>query len=56
LADRVDGEPTYDNVRQLCTAIYENAASVNSSGGGGIRGHLGMVMDAATYATIAAIA
>ena len=51
-ATKIQGEPSYDDIRQLCTVIYQNAASMNSSSGGGLHGHLGMVMDALTYATL----
>ena len=51
-ATKIHGQPTYDDIRQLRTIIYQNAASVNSTMGGGQHGHLGMVMDATTYATI----
>ena len=51
-ATKIHGEPAYDDIRQLRTVIYQNAASVNSDLGGGLHGHLGMVMDANTYATL----
>ena len=53
-ATKITGEPSYDDLRQLRTVIYQNAASVNSSLGGGNHGHLGMIMDAPTYATLTA--
>ena len=49
-ATKITGEPTYDDIRQLRTIIYQNAASVSTNLGGGNHGHLGMVMPAITYA------
>ena len=51
-ATKIHGQPSYDDIRQLRTVIYQNAAAINSALGGGQHGHLGMVMDATTYATI----
>lgn len=51
-AAKIQGEPTYDDIRHLRTTIYQNAASVPSANGGGNHGHLGMVMDATTYASL----
>ena len=49
-ASKIHGEPTYEDIRQHRTTIYQNAASVNTHLGGGNHGHLGMVMPAVTYA------
>ena len=49
---KIQGEPSYDDIRQLRTVIYQNAASIHSDLGGGMHGHLGMVMDDTTYATL----
>ena len=49
---KITGQPAYDDIRQLRTVIYQNAASIASARGGGQHGHLGMVMDDATYATL----
>jgi hypothetical protein len=51
-ATKIGGEPSYDDIRQLRTIIYQNAASFNTNLGGGNHGHLGMVMPAVTYAGI----
>jgi hypothetical protein len=48
-AIKITGEPCYNDIRQLRTVIYENAASYNTPLGGGNHGHLGMVMPALTY-------
>lgn len=49
---KIQGEPSYDDIRQLRMVIYQNAASIHSNLGGGLHGHLGMVMDDNTYATL----
>jgi hypothetical protein len=51
-APKITGQPAYNDIRQLRTVIYRNAASIASARGGGQHGHLGMVMDNATYATL----
>ena len=53
-ATKIQGEPTYDDLRQLREVLYHNAASVHSDRGGGLHGHLGMIMDDVNYATISA--
>jgi hypothetical protein len=49
---KITGQPAYDDIRQLRTVIYHNAASIPSERGGGQHGHLGMVMNNAIYATL----
>jgi hypothetical protein len=49
---KITGQPAYDDIRQLRTVIYHNAASIPSERGGGQHGHLGMVMNDAIYATL----
>jgi len=51
-ANKITGEPCYNDIRQLRTVIYENAASYNTPLGGGNHGHLGMVMPALNYANV----
>ena len=51
-ATKIQGEPTYDDLRQLREVLYHNAASVHSEQGGGLNGHLGMIMDDIDYATV----
>jgi hypothetical protein len=51
-AIKITGEPCYNDIRQLRTVIYENAASYNTPLGGGNHGHLGMVMPALNYANV----
>ena len=51
-ANKISGEPSYNDIRQLRATIYQNAASVDSPFGGGNHGHLGMVMEETTYASL----
>ena len=50
---RVHGQPTYETLQTLATEIKANAASVPSTLGGGQYGHLGLVLSADRYATLA---
>ena len=50
---RVHGQPTYDTLQTLSTELKANAASVPSTLGGGSYGHLGLVLSADRYATLA---
>jgi hypothetical protein len=50
---RVHGQPTYDTLQTLSTEIKANAATVPSTLGGGSYGHLGLVLSADRYATLA---
>ena len=43
------GQPNFEKLRALKKALKANAASVQSDLGGGIYGHLGLVLDDATY-------
>jgi hypothetical protein len=47
------GQPTYDSLKTLSKQLKANAASVPSALGGGIYGHLGLVMSPQRYATLA---
>jgi hypothetical protein len=49
---KIEGQPNYDDLRALRETLYRNAASVPSTRGGGAHGHLGMLMEPATYATL----
>ena len=46
---KIIGQPTFDKLRALKKALKANAASVQSDLGGGMFGHLGLVLDDATY-------
>ena len=50
---KVHGKPTYESLQTLATEVKANAGSVPSTAGGGANGHLGMVLSAARYATLA---
>jgi hypothetical protein len=45
----IPGKPTAATIRQLKKEIYANARSVHSDRGGGLNGHLGLVMPTAAY-------
>ena len=49
------GKPTYDQIDKVETKMKTNAASVATELGGGVHGHLGMLMSEAEYATISRI-
>jgi len=51
--DKITDQPTYGQLKALRETIYANAASVPTTLGGGQHGHLGMTMEAATYASLA---
>ena len=46
---KITGQPTFQTLQPLKTALCHNARSVASLQGGGNRGHLGLVMPAAQY-------
>ena len=48
----ISGEPTFQTLKDLKDELRANAASVPSDLGGGIYGHLGLVLSAAEYAPI----
>ena len=50
--DKIHGEPTYDTIKRLHNQVKANAASVPSSLGGGMFGHLGLVLSPRAYALI----
>ena len=49
---KIHGEPTYDTIKLLHDQIKANAASVRSSLGGGLYGHLGLVLSPTEYAMV----
>ena len=53
---KIEGQPTYDDLRRLRDALYANAAAIPSTQGGGNHGHLGMIMDPVVYATLSPVA
>ena len=46
---KIVGTPTYERLRNMKKLLKANAASVQSDLGGGAYGHLGLVLDDATY-------
>ena len=50
---KIVGEPTLDSIQKLEEEVQENASMVDTSLGGGNHGHLGMVMAAPEYLTLA---
>jgi hypothetical protein len=50
---KVHGQPTYESLQTISTELKANAASVPSTLGGGLYGHLGLVLSPGRYATLA---
>ena len=48
---KIDGKPTYESLKELKDVLIENAASIESTRGGGNHGLLGLVVTPAEYAT-----
>ena len=49
---KIHGEPTFHNLKDLKDELRANAASVPSNLGGGLYGHLGLVLDATEYINV----
>ena len=52
---RIQGQPSYQDLSILRTALYKLAAQVPSALGGGLCGHIGLIMDPNTYTTLSNI-
>ena len=52
----IPGEPDYDCISQLDKIMYGNAATLPTTLGGGAHGHVGLIMKATLYVTLAATA
>ena len=50
---KIQGRPTYESLQTLSKQIKANATSVPSTIGGGLYGHLGLVLSASKYANLA---
>ena len=50
---KVHGQPVYESLQHLATEIKANASSVPSTLGGGLYGHLGLIVSDERYATLA---
>jgi hypothetical protein len=49
---KVHGEPTYESLQEIKDEIKANAASVESELGGGVNGHLGLVLTPEEYTRV----
>lgn len=49
---RIHGKPTYESLQNILTELKANASSVPSNIGGGIHGHLGLLVSNARYAAL----
>eukprot|EP00957_Ditylum_brightwellii_P054378 4120085-Ditylum_brightwellii.AAC.1 len=47
------GEPDYKSINELKMQLYANAGTVSTTLGGGMHGHVGLIMDDALYQTVA---
>lgn len=52
---KIHGEPTYDTLQRLHNELKSNASSVPLTLGGGLHGHLGLVLSPARYAIVSNI-
>ena len=50
---KIDGEPDYGNINTMMQLLYDNAASLPSTLGGGQHGHIGIIMTPQLYTTLA---
>ena len=50
---KIPGQPTYETLQNLATEVKANASSVPSTLGGGLYGHLGLILSDEKYATLA---
>jgi hypothetical protein len=48
----IDGEPDYNDINEMMTKLFGNASTLASPLGGGLHGHIGLIMRPALYATI----
>eukprot|EP00957_Ditylum_brightwellii_P066026 5007924-Ditylum_brightwellii.AAC.1 len=53
---RVEGEPDYAAIDTVMQQLYQNAAIIPSSLGGGAHGHIGLVMEPMLYSSLSATA
>ena len=49
---KIEGEPTYEKIKQIHKLAAENAASIETTRGGGRHGYLAIVLDPNTYLTL----
>ena len=48
----IDGEPTYESINEIMQMLYANAATLTTTSGGGMHGHIGLIMKPALYRTL----
>lgn len=48
---KIQGQPTYEHLKELRTLLGENAASIQTTRGGGNHGYLGLILSDARYDT-----
>ena len=56
ILDKIKGRPDYPQLHCLFQDLKANASKVPSELGGGLFGHLGLIMSAIAYARISAVA
>eukprot|EP00957_Ditylum_brightwellii_P204314 15338640-Ditylum_brightwellii.AAC.1 len=56
MLQRIEGEPDYVAINAIMLQLYENAATIQSSLGGGAHGHIGIVMEPTMYFNLSATA
>ena len=49
---RLHGQPVYESLQTLLTELKANASSVPTTIGGGLYGHLGLILSDVRYATL----
>eukprot|EP00957_Ditylum_brightwellii_P066068 5011389-Ditylum_brightwellii.AAC.1 len=52
----VEGELDYAAINTIMQQLYENAVAIPSSLGGGLHGHIGLVMEPTLYSSLLATA
>ena len=50
----ITGYPDYDSISQLNQLVYGNAATLQTTLGGGAHGHVGLITKATLYTTLSA--
>eukprot|EP00957_Ditylum_brightwellii_P046004 3490032-Ditylum_brightwellii.AAC.1 len=53
---QVEGEPEYSAINTIMQQLYENAVTIPSSLGGGVHGHIRLVMEPTLYSSLSAMA
>eukprot|EP00957_Ditylum_brightwellii_P188638 14360929-Ditylum_brightwellii.AAC.1 len=51
---QIEGEPDYAAINIIMQQLYENAATIPSSLGGGAHGHIGLVIEPMLYSSLSA--